>query len=842
MEEKVKNNKVLITILSVLMSVFFVSTIVFVALFATSKDKELTLSFEVNANECCVDVVGQIYQQQNAEQTTAPVKSVNVKSYMDNYGVITFDEDFIDTLSVDDLRVDSENQYIKIMFEIENHSIFAIDASVAYGENYASEESIATGESHVLEIGFDINDVDLDESIVVSIEKSGDKSTYTEFVGYDGYIWRSYPNGETEKTNTIVQSNMTTDLISENTLGLTNSGVYYQQDIIDFSNSQVALMTHYFNNINKTGYSGALIGSLSIYAVKAGELTVGTASVEEIVASKTNGESVALTNSISFTLQKGTNLLTLNDYFVEENSTLVLGETGDSAITTFFKEVPTNDEQGVFCLLDGSSSNEVVSTTGAFDDKLAIKVNLTGIYDQIYSGDVVSINDGIETALLDQDGWRSESTSTNMINSTSYDLNKYSSLKVSYIRLFVRSVSSLTEDQTFTVNVVKNYYPYEIVKSYQFVLPADEINIAESTTGGADSAYDENTGRYILGRWRTLYCNEEVVTKGDETLSFYAGADVDSIRISTSNGDSRVSEWQGITSLNMSYTWGRMCIFVDVYGQRLENVLQSYSARIEELSNQNRVLESLEGKKISIIGDSISTWEGISNNPDANVTTENNPLYYTNDQPRELESYEDTWWMQAINGTGMELLVNNSWSGAKVNKKGIEMSTELDNNEGVSPDIVAVYMGVNDFHSYGFCGDNVYDDEFFKRVESSDFIPTSFDEAYALMIYQIKAKYNADIYLFNIPYNGKIEGLSGTHGLDNMNNLLAKYNEAISAIAEHYNCTLVDLNSTELSTDYDTLTGDGLHPNMAGMDIITNLFVEAIENNYLTNEQTAEVA
>ena len=64
-----------------------------------------------------------------------------------------------------------------------------------------------------------------------------------------------------------------------------------------------------------------------------------------------------------------------------------------------------------------------------------------------------------------------------------------------------------------------------------------------------------------------------------------------------------------------------------------------------------------EKKKISVLGDSISTFEGYSEPKDA--------VFY--DMAKKLSSgvlrYADTWWGQVIEGLGGELLTLNAISG-----------------------------------------------------------------------------------------------------------------------------------------------------------------------------------
>ena len=62
------------------------------------------------------------------------------------------------------------------------------------------------------------------------------------------------------------------------------------------------------------------------------------------------------------------------------------------------------------------------------------------------------------------------------------------------------------------------------------------------------------------------------------------------------------------------------------------------------------------------------------------------------------------------------------------------------------------------------------------------------------------------------------------------------FNAAIRETAETYNCTLVDIYSDTgiTSANLATYMGDGqLHPNYAGMDLITKCFMDALVSKYL---------
>ncbi len=251
----------------------------------------------------------------------------------------------------------------------------------------------------------------------------------------------------------------------------------------------------------------------------------------------------------------------------------------------------------------------------------------------------------------------------------------------------------------------------------------------------------------------------------------------------------------------------------------------------------------LANRKLSILGDSISTLDGTSNSTEVNDTLGGNVVWYNDDAFSWYGlSANDLWWKQALAETGMELLVNNSWSGSSVSdsrvwehgegSQGYKRCVNLhdnttDNNEGgveINPDVIAVYMGTNDFQDEVACN-TTFDEAFWQKIEGNGFKPQTFDEAYALMLYTIKTKYtNADVFTMTIPQSQR----------EKPEALRAAYNTAIKAISAQYGCTVIDLAETALSIDslQHTIAGDGLHPNAKGMDVMTEAFMDGLEKYY----------
>lgn len=254
-----------------------------------------------------------------------------------------------------------------------------------------------------------------------------------------------------------------------------------------------------------------------------------------------------------------------------------------------------------------------------------------------------------------------------------------------------------------------------------------------------------------------------------------------------------------------------------------------------------------DGVSVSILGDSISSFYNYSNNLAAdttNSTIRNYPNhYYTN---RYGMTVADTWWMKSINEIGGRLLVNNSYSGSKVffpNSSSTSLgylnrATNLhDNtgkNSGEKPDIIAVYLGTNDFthcpETIGTAAKINYD-TLIKKTSSgySYAVPSTASEAYAIMIHKITQKYpSSEVYCFTILPRPELSSESKT--------TLRSFNNSISIIAKHFGCYTVDIYSdTGINFNDENLKryiGDYyLHPGKQGMEAISNAFLSALYKN-----------
>lgn len=247
----------------------------------------------------------------------------------------------------------------------------------------------------------------------------------------------------------------------------------------------------------------------------------------------------------------------------------------------------------------------------------------------------------------------------------------------------------------------------------------------------------------------------------------------------------------------------------------------------------------LKGKYISILGHSIDSYAGVSNDTNANTTIGNNSCTYPNTFSL---TQGDMWWSQVIKDKGMNLLVCNASSGAAVSydtgdggiiKKGSDDARALqlhdDNGENAdtAPDIIAITLGINDFRSGQGIG--TFDTSAWDTICQTKAYPVSgvFADNYAIMLHKITTKYpNAKVFVFNI--------FESNETLCNTRTNLQEYNEMIATIAAYFKVTVVDAyNDTGINrANANEYTFDGLHFNALGMKKYAKAFEIALMEKF----------
>ena len=200
---------------------------------------------------------------------------------------------------------------------------------------------------------------------------------------------------------------------------------------------------------------------------------------------------------------------------------------------------------------------------------------------------------------------------------------------------------------------------------------------------------------------------------------------------------------------------------------------------------------SAQSKKVSILGDSYSTFIGI-------IPT-NYATFYPNDR-NDVTEIGQTWWSLYIKARGHSLEKNDSWGGTTICGTGYGRMDSSRNNfisrvdSLGNPDLIFVFGGTNDDWANSPMGDYQYSD--WTKEDCKNFRP-----ALACLIDMLKKRYpNAEIcFILN-------------------SELKEPVNESMREVCKHYDVKLVELHDIEKQNG---------HPSINGMKSICELLLEA---------------
>ena len=205
---------------------------------------------------------------------------------------------------------------------------------------------------------------------------------------------------------------------------------------------------------------------------------------------------------------------------------------------------------------------------------------------------------------------------------------------------------------------------------------------------------------------------------------------------------------------------------------------------------------------ISVLGDSISTFDGIS--PPGGV-------YYgpSFGDITGVRTPEDTWWMQVIQAMGGTFLANNSWSGSTVSMVGSLPACTLSRikklaADGVEPDHILIFAGLNDV-------------AFFAE-------PAAFAADYGLMLQRIKDTYPQAQVTCGTLVTGYLKDTPFTHQLGHIREKYLPYNQAILETAAQFGYQTADI----ASFNERFASMDGFHPNGEGMSQLADFWLKSV--------------
>ncbi len=259
-----------------------------------------------------------------------------------------------------------------------------------------------------------------------------------------------------------------------------------------------------------------------------------------------------------------------------------------------------------------------------------------------------------------------------------------------------------------------------------------------------------------------------------------------------------------------------------------EAEMTDVSEKSEETASETAEENSapLQGLSLSILGDSLSTYEGWIPGECTNFFPMNG----------ELTDVSETWWMQVLAQTGMELCSNNSSAGCTCAGDSLYTgevkygcSTDrislLTGSQGKMPDVIIVFMGTNDLLKGVPLGDN----DGTGLVEEGEI--DNFSDAYTLILDKLASEYPmAQVYCCGLHPVGDWGTKQPFVLLNNYDGLTAEdFSKRIELIAGNKGVPYIDLYHCGIEVDnLQQMTSDGVHYTPLGMSYVAKAVIDCL--------------
>ena len=425
---------------------------------------------------------------------------------------------------------------------------------------------------------------------------------------------------------------------------------------------------------------------------------------------------------------------------------------------------------------------------------------------------------------------------------------------------------------TFTLAVVDstlNGMRSAPVSGITLELDADEYELAENSFIYRYVTVDLSSSPLVLGADQTLALG----APEDTLIAAFVKTTASDIATYLKKECGEPGMFQHGASAELIYDRDLLCF--DFTMQRTYASEAEYNAYVAEKKAEedafNAKVEALKaagykGKKVSIVGDSISTFAGVSNDTSINTTLGSNSSH--NSANGNVCDWTMTYWGRLITALEMELCVANCWSGSKVYGTGgdsddslLERADQLhrdggtpnDPSDDTAPDIIIIYMGINDMlnsprasHLDGADVDktaamntwktNVIDPKYATYKTNKTITPgttyANWQEAYAMGLMLMQETYpDAEIWLMSLVESNAHSSGRKTH-IDHANLYIRAMADLfdVKVIDQQENGYITKQNSYLYGHDEHELI-TAIHPNLKGHALMARLIVDEFYKN-----------
>ena len=244
--------------------------------------------------------------------------------------------------------------------------------------------------------------------------------------------------------------------------------------------------------------------------------------------------------------------------------------------------------------------------------------------------------------------------------------------------------------------------------------------------------------------------------------------------------------------------------------------------------------EVLKNKKVSILGDSISTLK--------EYIPSTNRARYVEDESKASKDLiyikkNDTWWGGLIEDYNMTLGINESWAGSRVSNTTDVNKGDIGPDKAMSsvtrikaladngtPDVIFFFGGTNDIGKSVKLGSFDSSESYATTLDLTSTTQNSFVEAYSIALNRLRYYYPKSTIIALLPFSTK------TYYKDSK---LSKYKDQMKDICDYYGINYIDLGKSGIkSSNLSTYLVDGVHPNAKGMELIKKYIISKLNSNF----------
>ena len=245
------------------------------------------------------------------------------------------------------------------------------------------------------------------------------------------------------------------------------------------------------------------------------------------------------------------------------------------------------------------------------------------------------------------------------------------------------------------------------------------------------------------------------------------------------------------------------------------------SANLPDTTAIASVMNRYIGKRISILGDSISTFgDPSSTNQNGTYCYSYYPdasCRYSLDGNDSIQfNVQDTYWMKLIDRTGMILGVNDSYRGTMVSgtNHAFNLQSRINHLGGNGiPDVILVFGGTNDAGQGVTIGTfNTENPQNYTADQIAALPVSTFADAYRAMLIRLMYTYPlAEIVVILPTFTSTYYTITN----------LDLYVEVIKEACDFFGIKYIDARCTGINIyNRTSYLVDGIHPNVAGMDLL----------------------